>query len=124
MKVKGSARAGTNAFVANFSRKTTVVGSGASTLSTIVYQLWRGLSTPCGGWMMCSQLAATSAAVRGEPSWNFDAVADLKGIGLAVIGRLRHRGAKVADDIGGRGRVFRVDPDQHAVKGRHRACRK
>ena len=26
--------------------------------------------TPSGGWMICCQLAATSAAVSGEPSWN------------------------------------------------------
>jgi hypothetical protein len=56
--------------VANLSLKTTVEGSGAVTVSTIEYQLWRGLSTPFGGWMMWSQLAATSAAVSGVPSVN------------------------------------------------------
>src|ERR1700761_479063 len=70
MKVKGSAIAGRNALVANLRRKMTVDGSGASTLSTISYQLCRGLRTPAGGSMIICQLFATSAAVRGEPSWN------------------------------------------------------
>src|SRR6266478_888881 len=92
MKVNGSASAGMKALVANFSRKTSVVGSGAATVSTIVYQLWRGLNTPCGGWMMCSQLAATSAAVKSDPSWNLTPSRILKvwvlplsvGCGIAV----------------------------------------
>src|SRR6516165_11820589 len=70
MKANGSASAGRNASVANLRRKTTVEGSGASTVSTISYQLSRGLSIPFGGWIIISQLLATSAALRGEPSWN------------------------------------------------------
>jgi hypothetical protein len=54
--------------VANFSRKITVAGSGASTLSTIMKKLWRALVTPSGGSMIFSQLATTSAAESGEPS--------------------------------------------------------
>ena len=42
----------------------------------------------------------------------FDAVADLEGVGLAVVGRLRHLGAQIADDIGRRGRIVRVDANQ------------
>ena len=45
-----------------------------------------------------------------------DSVAYLEGVGLAAVGRLRHRGAQIADKIGRRGRVFRVHPDQHAVE--------
>ena len=48
----------------------------------------------------------------------FDPVADLEGVGLPVIARLRHRGAQIADEIRGRGRVLRIDPDQDAVKRR------
>ena len=55
-----------------------------------------------------------------RPVVEFDAVADLERVGLAVIGRLRHRGAQVADEVGGRGRVFWVDADQHAIEGRCR----
>ena len=40
-----------------------------------------------------------------------DAVADLEGVAPAGVGRLRHLGAQVADEIGGRCRVVRVDPD-------------
>ena len=53
-----------------------------------------------------------------------DAVADLEGVGLAVVGRLRHLGAQIADEIGRRGRVLRVDPDQHAVERRGRVHRR
>ena len=49
MKLKGLARAGKNAVVANFRWKMTVVESGAATVSTIWYQLSRGLRTPLGG---------------------------------------------------------------------------
>src|SRR5260370_39995461 len=92
MEVNRSARAGRKALVANFSRNTTVFASGASILSTIVYQLWRGLMTPSGGWMMCSQLAFTSEAVNGAPSWDFTPSRSLKvegasssvGIGISV----------------------------------------
>ena len=47
----------------------------------------------------------------------FNAVADLKGVGLAVVGRLRHRRAQIADDIRRRGWIVRVDTNQDAVKG-------
>src|SRR5258706_15275347 len=70
MKANGSASAGMNAPDANLSLNTTVLGSGASTLSTITKYDWRALDTLSGGWMMRAQLAATSAAVRAEPSWN------------------------------------------------------
>ena len=44
------------------------------------------------------------------------ALADLERVGLAVIGRRRHRGAQIADEVGGRGRIVGIDPDQHAVE--------
>ena len=46
-----------------------------------------------------------------------DTVSDLEGVGLAVVGRLWQLGAEIADKIGCRGRVFRIDPDERAVKG-------
>src|SRR5215469_13624606 len=45
-----------------------------------------------------------------------DAIADLEGVGLPAIGGLRHFGAQIAYEIGGRGGVLRIYPDQHAVK--------
>src|SRR4051794_25675555 len=60
-----------NASVANLRRKTTVLGSIASILSTIRKLLCRGLTIPGGGNATLFQLAATSSAVSGEPSWNF-----------------------------------------------------
>ena len=56
--------------MANFRRKITVAESGASILSTITKLLWRALATPSGGKMILLQLAATSAEVKGVPSWN------------------------------------------------------
>src|SRR5437867_583907 len=50
----------------------------------------------------------------------FNAFADLESIGFAVVGRLRHRRAQIADEVGGRGWVVWVDPDQHAVEGSRR----
>jgi hypothetical protein len=47
-----------------------VVSSGEVTLSTIEYQFCRALSTSGRGKMISCQLAATSAAVSGVPSWN------------------------------------------------------
>jgi hypothetical protein len=47
-----------------------------------------------------------------------DAVADAKRIGPSAIGRHRHLSAKVANEIGRRGRVFGVDPDEDAVERR------
>ena len=78
MKAKGSASDGRKVVVANFRRNTTVVVSGASTESTTDHQSCRALSTPGGGKMILCQLAATSAAVSGEPSWNFTPVRILK----------------------------------------------
>jgi hypothetical protein len=43
---------------------------------------------------------------------------DLEGVGLAVVGRLRHRDAEVADKIGCRCGIVRVDPHQEAVERR------
>jgi hypothetical protein len=74
MNAKGSASDGRKLAVANFSRNTTVVGSGDSTEFTTDHQFCRTLNTPFGGKMIFCQLAATSAAVSGEPSWNFTSV--------------------------------------------------
>ena len=74
MNAKGSASDGRKVLVTDFSRNTTVVGSGDSTESTTDHQSCRALSTPGGGKMILFQLAATSAAVSGEPSWNFTPV--------------------------------------------------
>ncbi len=54
----------------------------------------------------------------------FDVPADLEGVGLAVVGRLRHLGAEIADEMGYVRRVFRVDADQHAVERRDRMHRR
>src|SRR5262249_44172543 len=37
-----------------------------------------------------------------------------------AVGRRRHLGAEIADEIGGRRRIVRIDPDQHAVEWRSR----
>src|SRR5438477_9097647 len=54
----------------NFSLKTTVVGSGASTLVIAEYVFFRGLRTPASGNTILSYDAFTSADVNDEPSWN------------------------------------------------------
>ena len=48
------------------------------------------------------------------------ALPDLEGVGLAAVGRLRHLGAQVAHEIRRRGRIVRIDPDEHAVERRDR----
>src|ERR1700759_1246099 len=70
MKPYGSASAGMNDRVANFSLKITVVSSGSSILSTMMKLFCRGLDTPGGGLTTLRQVAATSCAVNGDPSWN------------------------------------------------------
>src|SRR5262249_9361080 len=52
-----------------------------------------------------------------------DAVADLEGVGPAVIGRLRHRRAEIADKVARGAGIVRVDPDQDAVIGGRRVDR-
>ena len=54
----------------------------------------------------------------------FDVLADLECVGLAVVGRLRHLGAEIADEMGYVRRVVRVDADQHAVERRDRMHRR
>ena len=53
----------------------------------------------------------------------FDIAADREGVGAAVVGWRGNRGADVADELGGYGRIFRVGADQHAVERRHRMDR-
>ena len=48
------------------------------------------------------------------------ALADLERVGEPIVGGLRHLGAQVAPEIRGRGRVARIDADQHAVERRRR----
>src|SRR4029077_13447985 len=60
----------------------------------------------------------------GRGQWRavvkFNPAADFEGVDLAFVLRLRHRSAKIADKVGGRGRVLWIDPDQRAVKWRCR----
>ena len=44
------------------------------------------------------------------------ALADLEGIGPAGVGRRRHLGAQIADEVRGRGRIIGIGPDEHAVE--------
>src|SRR5438045_5913181 len=107
MKANGSASAGRNASVANLRWKTTVEASGASTVSTISYQLSRGLSIPFGGWIIMSQLLATSAAVKDEPSWNFTPSRILKvsalppSVGFGIAVHRSHTKSVVEDGFSG-----------------------
>src|SRR5262249_28805505 len=48
------------------------------------------------------------------------ALPDLEGVGLPAVGRRRHLGAEIANEIGGRRRIVRIDPDEHAVERRNR----
>ena len=64
MKFHGSASAGKNESVANFSRNMTVVWSGSSILSTMTKLFRRALQTPGGGDTILRQLAPTSCASR------------------------------------------------------------
>ena len=56
---------------------------------------------------------------QGRTVLEADILADRECVGPAAIRRLGNLGADIADEIGRRGRIFRVDPDQHAVEGRH-----
>src|SRR5262252_724462 len=78
----------------------TVCGSVAAIMSTVMKVAERGLTTPSG------------------------VVADLKGVGLATISRLRHLSAQVANDVGSRFRIVGIDPYQHTVKRRRRVDRR
>ena len=72
--------------------------------------------------MRCQE-APTSCAVSLAAVVELHVGADLEGVGLAVVGRLRHLGAEIADVLGGRRRIVRRDADQHAVvwrRGMHR----
>src|SRR5215470_15413095 len=111
MKANGSASAGRNASVAYFRRNTTVVGSGASTLSTITKYLSRALDTPSGGWAMYCQFTATSAAVSGVPSWNFTPWRILKvqilpfSVGFGISVHRSHTKSVVDDGLSGLTRI-------------------
>src|SRR5262252_2189028 len=78
----------------------TVCGSVAAIMSTVMKVAERGLTTPSG------------------------VVADLKGVGLAAISRLRHLSTQVADDVGSRFRIVGIDPYQHTVERRRRVDRR
>src|SRR5690242_16014002 len=80
------------------------------------------IALTCAGhalWRMDNRVPARRHIVCSQ--WRsvveFDALPDLERISLAAIRRLRHRCAKVADEIGRRRGIFRVYPDQYAVKG-------
>src|SRR5262249_55338376 len=70
MTFHGDARLPRSDAEGNFSLKTTVPGSGASTLDTALYVVLRMLRTPAGGKKIFSYVGLTSAAVSGGPSWN------------------------------------------------------
>jgi hypothetical protein len=61
---------------------------------------------------------------QGRTALKPDILADRECVGPAAICRLRNLGADIADEIGRRGRIFRVDPDQHTVERRHRVNRR
>src|SRR5215468_1305057 len=102
---------------------TTVCGSVAVILSTIMKVLERGLATPSGGKAILFRLAATSSAVSLSPLWNLTSSRILKvyvlppsvGCGSSV---------QVADDVGSRFRIVRVDPYQHTVERCRRVYRR
>ncbi len=86
--------------------------------------LWRALSTP---WRRKDDLVPARRDVGGgqrRAVVELDALADLEGVGLAVVGRLRHLGAQIADEIGAVARVHRIGPDQDAVERRDRMDRR
>ena len=56
---------------------------------------------------------------QGRAVLEADILADRECVGPAAIRRLGNLGAGIADEIDRRGRIFRVDPDQHTVEGRH-----
>ena len=66
---------------------------------------------PARGNVLCRQ---------GRAVVKLHALADLEGVGQPVVRRLRHLGAQVAHEIGGRGRIARIDADQDAVERRRR----
>ena len=45
-----------------------------------------------------------------------DVLTNLECVGRARVGRRRHLGAQIADDVGGRSGILRVDPNQRAVE--------
>ncbi len=54
----------------------------------------------------------------------FNVGTNSEGIGSAVVHRLGDFGADIAHEVGRRGRVLRIDPDQHAVERRDRVDRR
>src|SRR3954447_435128 len=111
MNANGSARAGRNAVVGNLSLKTTVFLSGASTLSTIRKWPSRALVMPSGGLTIYCQLAATSAAVSGEPSWNLTPSRILNvqvlppSVGSGISVHRSHTKSVVEDGLSGFGQI-------------------
>src|ERR1700740_2081468 len=107
MKAKGSASAGRKASVANLRWKTTVEGSGASTVSTISYPLSRA-QHPLRGMDNHVPTPGDIGGGQRRAVVEFDAVADLESVGLAALRGLGHRGAQIAHKVSRRGRVFRI----------------
>ena len=120
MNAKGSASDGRKLLVANFRRNTTVVASGDSTESTTDHQLLPRAQHP---WRGKDDLVPARRHVGGgqrRAVVELHSLADLERVGLAVIRRLRDRGAEIADELRGVRWVLRIDPHQHAVERRHR----
>ena len=78
MQLKGEASNVRNEAFTPLSLKTTVAGSGVSMAATSAKRSLRTEITPSGGLAMRSKVALTSAAVRGEPSWNLTPSCSLK----------------------------------------------
>ena len=119
MKLYGFASAGMNAPDGYLSLNTTVWSSGAVTLSTMMK-----CAAGAGDALRREDdlLERGDHVLRGQRRAvvEFHALADLEGVGLAAVGRLRHLGAQVADEIRRRRRIVRIDPDEHAVERRER----
>ena len=75
----------------------------------------------------CAQLAirrkndlVVAGGNVGSGEWRavveFDVPTDLERVGSAIVSRLRHLRAEIADEMRDVRRVLRVDPDQHAVE--------
>ena len=104
--------------MANFSLNTTVSSSGLSTLSTIAIVALARADDALGRMHDVLPARRHVGAVSWRAVVELHALADLEGVGLAVVGRLRHLGAEIADEVGRRRRIVGIDADQHAVERR------
>ena len=99
------------------SLNTTVSSSGAVMLSTMPNCALRALETPCCGNTMRWKRREHVLGGELRAVVELDVLADLEGVGLAAVRRLRHLGADVAHELLGR-LVLGIDADQRAVERR------